>query len=269
VNIEADSLNAAVLAPDVQAGSETWAAFVRDVVREMTQKSGQKCTAVRRILVPRDRLTGVQEALSERLAEVVVGNPRDASVTMGPLATAAQLDAAISGVTLLRREADLVLGHGERIDGTGGTPGKGYYFPPVLLRAKDGAKAAEVHRHEVFGPVATLLAYDGTASQAAEIVALSGGSLVTSLYGDDREWLHEFLRRGGATSGRLYIGSEKVAAQLPGSGLALPQLLHGGPGRAGGGAELGGLSGLELYTQRVALSGDRAIVERLAGSRAD
>ena len=267
VNIEADSLNAAVLGPDAAPGDETWAVFVSEVFREMTQKSGQKCTAVRRILVPTERASDFREELCERLAAVVVGNPTERAVQMGPLATAAQLDDAISGVAKLREEAEFVHGQGERIDGEGNPTGKGFFFGPTLLSASDPSSASAVHEHEVFGPVATILEYDGSAEVAAELVARGGGSLVTSVYSDDREFLASYIERGGSTSGRLYIGSEKVASQLPGSGLALPQVLHGGPGRAGGGEELGDLRGVSLYLQRVALTGDRGMVERLAGSR--
>jgi oxepin-CoA hydrolase/3-oxo-5,6-dehydrosuberyl-CoA semialdehyde dehydrogenase len=268
VNVEADSLNAAVLGPDAAPEGATWSAFVRDVVREMTQKTGQKCTAVRRIFVPRARLAPAREALVERLRAVVVGHPEDESVTMGPLATAEQLRDAESGVACLGQDAALVLGEGRRIDGVGAPPGRGYFFgPTLLLRADEPALARRVHTHEVFGPVAALLAYDGTARAAAELVALAEGTLVTSVYSDDREFLAEFLARAGATTGRLYIGSERVADQLPGSGVALPQVQHGGPGRAGGGQELGGLRGLQLYLQRVALTGERALVARLSGTR--
>jgi len=266
-NIEADSLNAAVLGADVEPGEETWDLFLRDVQREITQKTGQKCTAVRRVFVPRDRLDEVQEVLSERLAEVVTGNPREASVGMGPLATRQQLDEAVAGVAKLAGQAEVVHGSGQRVDGVGNAPGQGFFFAPTLLRAADARAAGVIHQHEVFGPVATLLPYDGGADEAAELVALGGGSLVTSVYSDDREFLGGYVAAGGASSGRLYIGSAKVAGQLPGSGLAMPQLLHGGPGRAGGGHELGGSRGLELYLQRVAVSGDRALVERLAGLR--
>jgi oxepin-CoA hydrolase/3-oxo-5,6-dehydrosuberyl-CoA semialdehyde dehydrogenase len=124
-----------------------------------------------------------------------------------------------------------------------------------------------VHEHEVFGPVATLLPYDGAAGRAASLVALAQGSLVTSLYSDDRAFVADYLAHGGSTSGRLYIGSEKAAGQLPGSGVVLPHMLHGGPGRAGGGEELGGLRGLGLYLQRVALTGDRALIETVSGQR--
>jgi len=267
VNIEADSLNAAVLAPDVGPADETFAVFLADVAREVTQKSGQKCTAVRRIIVPAERMAEVRDELVERLGAAVVGNPADRSITMGPLATRAQLDDAVAGVTKLRSEAKVVHGTGERIDGVANPEGKGFFFAPTLLAIEAGSPSDVVHRHEVFGPVATLLGYDGSTDSAAELVARGGGSLVTSLYTDDRDFVSGFLVRGGSTSGRLYVGSEKVAAQLPGSGLALPQVLHGGPGRAGGGEELGGMRGVGLYLQRVALTGDRGLVERVAGSR--
>jgi oxepin-CoA hydrolase/3-oxo-5,6-dehydrosuberyl-CoA semialdehyde dehydrogenase len=267
VNVEADSLNAAVLGPDVEEGSETWAAFLRDVAREITQKTGQKCTAVRRVLAPSARLGAVEQALVEALGTVVAGNPADASVTMGPLATAGQLDEACRGVALLAREARVVHGSGRRIDGVGNPAGKGFFFGVTLLSTDDPAAAAAVHAHEVFGPVATMMPYDGSAEEAARLVAAGGGTLVTSVYSDDRDFLRRYLALGGAATGRLYVGSDKVAAQLPGSGVALPQLVHGGPGRAGGGTELGGLRGLELYLQRVAVSGDRALVERLCEAR--
>jgi oxepin-CoA hydrolase/3-oxo-5,6-dehydrosuberyl-CoA semialdehyde dehydrogenase len=266
VNVEADSLNAAVLAPDVEPGSETWELFVRDVVREMTQKSGQKCTAVRRILVPAGRGDEAREALVERLAAVVTGNPADETVTMGPLATADQLADAERGVAELGSAARRVLGEGRRIDGVGSPAGKGFFIGPTLLWADEPWSAAAAHRREVFGPVATLMPYDGSADAAAGLVALGGGTLVTSAYGDDAEWTAALIAAAGATTGRFYLGSADAAPAAPGSGIAMPQCLHGGPGRAGGGEELGGLRGLERYMQRVALPGSRGRVERLAGT---
>lgn len=268
-NVEADSLNAAILGPSVSPGTATMTLFLDDVVREMTQKAGQKCTAVRRILVPADRLETVQRALEERLGDVVTGNPAGDGVTMGPLATAAQLEDAVQGVAELRAEAELVFGSGERIDGVGAEPGRGYFIGPTLLRTQDAHGAVEVHQREVFGPVATLLAYDGTAAGAAEINALAGGTLVTSIYDDEPVWIGELVSRVGSTTGRIYVGSEGAAAEAPGSGVTLPQTLHGGPGRAGGGEELGGLLGVKLYMQRVALQGSRAMVEDLAGHQAE
>ena len=263
VNIEADSLNAAVLAPDVEPGGELWGLFIKDVVREITQKTGQKCTAVRRIFVPQDMLDAVQEALAERLGDVVTGNPTDGSVTMGPVATAQQLEDTIAGTAELAAEAEIVVGTGQRVEGVGAESGKGYYFAPTLLRRDDAAGADVLHRREVFGPVSTLLGYDGSAAAAGQLVAAGQGSLVSSLYTDKADFLGTYLAHGGSSSGRLYVGSTKVAGQMPGSGVAMPHMLHGGPGRAGGGQELGGMRGVELYLQRVALMGDRPTMDRL------
>ena len=264
INIEADSLNAAVLAPGVESGP-TFDLFVKDVVREMTQKTGQKCTAVRRILVPRSAADHVQRTLAEKLGKVVTGNPADDSVTMGPLATEQQLRDTVNGVFDLKEDAEIVFGTGERVDGIGSPQGQGFFFGPTLLRA-DGSGDSAVHRREVFAPVATLVPYGGHATTAAEVVALGGGTLVTSVYGDDRGWLGEFLDAVAPYTGRVYIGSEGSAPEAPGSGIALPQSLHGGPGRAGGGEELGGRVGVERYMQRVALQGERGTVETLSGT---
>lgn len=262
-NVEADSLNAAVLAPG--ASEATRALAVRDIVREMTQKTGQKCTAVRRILAPRDGADGLEEALAEALDGVVVGNPEDPSATMGPVATAQQLRDTREGTAELATEARVVLGGSGRVDGVGSPPGTGYFVAPTLLRAEGPDSGGKVHEREVFGPVATLIPYDGTAPRAAEIVARGGGMLVTSLYGDDGDWLGRFLEHGGSDAGRVYIGSREAAEEAPGSGAAFPHALHGGPGRAGGGQELGGLAGVRLYMQRVALQGARSMVDSLVG----
>ena len=264
INVEADSLNAAVLGPDAAPGSPLFDLFVADVAREMTQKAGQKCTAVRRILVPRERAGAAAEALAARLGAVVVGDPADAAVTMGPLATAAQLADALDGVAELLATAQLVAGSGARVDGRGAPAGRGYFVAPTLLRSEYPLEKTPVHWREVFGPVATLLPYSGGADEAARIVALAEGTLVTSAYSDDREWLAGLLAGAGSSTGRLYVGS--TGSQGFGSGAALPASTHGGPGRAGGGEELGGLRGLAPYLQRVALQGDRAVVDPLAGA---
>ena len=265
VNVEADSLNAAVLGPDVAAGSPTFDLFLKEVAREMTQKAGQKCTAVRRILVPQDRMDEVLDALIARLEKVVTGNPADPSVRMGPLATANQLEDALRGLAELQQGARIVHGGAKRIDGVGAPEGKGFFLAPTLLRSDDARNAGPVHDREVFGPVATLLPYDATATAAAEVMALGGGTLVTSVYSDDAGWIGDFLVRGASATGRVYVGSQSSVGETPGSGAALPQTLHGGPGRAGGGEELGGLVGLRLYLQRLAIQGSKTLVNELAG----
>jgi oxepin-CoA hydrolase/3-oxo-5,6-dehydrosuberyl-CoA semialdehyde dehydrogenase len=255
-----------VLAPGVDEDSETFGLFLRDVVREMTQKSGQKCTAVRRIFVPADRIDDVQAELAARLGDTVTGNPRDESVSMGPLATAQQLDDVVQRTAALTAsEARIVHGTGERVDGVGSDPGKGYFFAPALLRCDDPQSADLLHREEVFGPVATIAPYDGSAATAAALVARAQGTLVSSVYGDDLEWTGELLSHGASQSGRWYLGSEKMAEQAFGSGIAMAQSMHGGPGRAGGGAELGGLEGVRLYSQKVALQGSRFMIDKLFG----
>jgi oxepin-CoA hydrolase/3-oxo-5,6-dehydrosuberyl-CoA semialdehyde dehydrogenase len=271
INIEADSLNAAVLAPGVVEGA-TFELFVRDVVREMTQKAGQKCTAVRRILVPRESVEAARDALTARLGRTVVGDPAAESVRMGPLATQRQLEDARVGLEAIGGERLFPAPGGEVAGGDvarGEAPRSGFLLAPTLLLMEEGSGPGPVHEREVFGPVAAVIPYDGSAAEAARIVGLAEGTLVTSVYGDDAGWLGEFADGAAATTGRLYVGSAGSAEVAPGSGAALPQALHGGPGRAGGGEELGGLRGLELYMQRVALQGERKLVETLAGIPVD
>jgi oxepin-CoA hydrolase/3-oxo-5,6-dehydrosuberyl-CoA semialdehyde dehydrogenase len=263
VNVEADSLNAAVLGPDVEPGTETWNLFLRDVVTDMTQKAGQKCTAIRRILVPVARLGDVEADLKDRLCAVRVGNPADESVGMGPLSTSSQLVDARAGVKKLLAECDVVHGSLDEPALVAAAPGRGWFLGPILLRSKDTATSRVVHEHEVFGPVSTLLPYDGTAARACEVVRRGEGSLVASVFSDDRDFVREMVVGAGAWHGRLYLGSTNMASQSPGPGTVLPGTVHGGPGRAGGGEELGALRGLALYQQRVALEGDRAQIEKM------
>jgi len=256
INVEADSLNAAVLGPDLEFGSDTYFAAQRNIVTEMTQKAGQKCTAIRRIFVPESLIDSLQEAVSAELDRVVVGDPRAEGVTMGPLATASQLTDYREGVALLQQEAEIVYGSTAAIGDTGFMAG------PVLLRAKDGG-GTHVHSHEVFGPVATLIPYDGTAANAAELVARGGGSLACSVYSSDKAFLRDLLPELMTHNGRVLVVDKKVADTATGHGMVLPQLNHGGPGRAGGGAELGALRGLQFYMQRSAVQGNKALIERL------
>jgi 3,4-dehydroadipyl-CoA semialdehyde dehydrogenase len=259
LNVEADSLNAAVLGPDVQPGGATWDLFVQDVVRDVTQKAGQKCTAVRRIFVPAAQAAAAQEALVERLAQIRVGDPAREEVNMGPVSTADQLRDVRAGIAKLAGESQPVFGGDGSVRALA-PEGKGYFVSPVLLVARAAAGATAMHEHEVFGPVATLAKSDSP----AELVRRGGGSLVCSVYSDDRGFLRECVLAVAPYHGRIYLGSEKVVGQTMGPGTVLPQLLHGGPGHAGGGEELGGLRGLALYSQRVALQGDRALLDAIA-----
>lgn len=264
VNVEADSLNAAVLGQDVQPGSETYDLYLKDVLRDMTQKAGQKCTAIRRVLVPADRADRVRDDLIERLQAVTVGNPAHEGVRMGPVATAAQRDDVRQGIDLLARDGRLVFGTFD-VKAVGAPEGKGFFVSPTLLEVEPGADAPSVHSHEVFGPVATVVPYSGRPADAAELVARGGGGLVSSIYSEDVAFTSDLVMGLAPHHGRIFLGSARIAEASPGPGTVLPQLVHGGPGRAGGGEELGGTRGLAFYMQRVALEGARPVIERIAG----
>jgi len=261
VNVEADSLNAAILGPDVESDSETYALFLRECARELTQKAGQKCTATRRIFVPAAVIDQVSEDLSEEVGAVKVGNPELREVRMGPLASHRQLEDVQAGIAKLAQSCQFVRGDGQRGALVDVAEGKGCFMAPVLLRAPSHTTAA-VHSDEVFGPVATLLPYSG-AAQAVEGVVLGRGGLVASVYTDDKDFAAEVLMGIAPWSGRVTFGSARVAEHSPGPGMVMPQLVHGGPGRAGGGEELGGLRGLSFYSQRTAVQGAKPLLEKL------
>ncbi len=260
VNLEADSLNSTVLVPN--AKDVTYDAFIRDVAKELTQKAGQKCTATRRILVPEDQADEFVEDLGERLDQIVVGDPGLKGVHMGPLATQSQVGAAQEGISALRAEADVVYGSTKRGEVKGVDGDTGYFVSPLILRARDAHAGQAVHDVEVFGPVATILPYDGSADAACQLVRRGQGSLVSSIYGDDRQFLRDAIHGLAGWNGRLMLTDAKVAEQAYPPGMALPHLLHGGPGRAGGGEELGGQRGMRLYQQRTAIQGNGPLIAR-------
>ena len=256
VHVEADSLNAVVLGPDVEPGSDTFAMFVTDTVRELTQKTGQKCTAARRIVVPEALLGAVREALVERLADTVVGDPQLGATTLGPLATHKQQRDVLAGIAALEGVAETVWRGPE-------APEQGYFVSPRLFLARGGVDADFVHDHEVFGPIATLLPGSGQAAEVIALVARGGGGLVCSVYSDDATWSREVLLGLAPWHGRIYWGSAKVADQGSGQGAVMPALVHGGPGKAGGGEELGGERGLHIYWQRTAIQGDTQLLRQI------
>ena len=258
VNIEADSLNAAVLGPDAEPGGDMYETFLKDVLRDMTQKAGQKCTAIRRVLVPQVRAAAVRDDLIEALKAVRVGNPALEATRMGPLASGAQLADVREGVAKLAAEGKTAFG------GAAPIADKGFFISPVLMEFPQDALAASVHAREVFGPVASLLPYSGKASDATAIVARGNGCLVSSVYSEDAEFLEETVFGIAPYNGRIFLGHPKIEMS-PGPGTVLPQLAHGGPGRAGGGEELGGSRSLAFYLQRVALQGSRPVIQKLLG----
>jgi 3,4-dehydroadipyl-CoA semialdehyde dehydrogenase len=267
VNIEADSVNAALLAPGVVPATPAFDAFIKEVAREMTVKAGQKCTAIRRVLVPLERANAVADALAARLAKTTVGDPRNEATRMGPLVTRAQQKAAFEGIHRLASEARLVAGSPEapKLDGVDST--KSAFVAPTLLKADGGAAAGAVHDIEVFGPVATVIPYR-TEQEAFALAARGGGSLVASVFGDDREFLARAVSELGPWHGRILAIEPSIADVHTGHGIVMPQCHHGGPGRAGNGAELGGLYGLRLYHQRAAVQGSTELLSALQAKAA-
>jgi 3,4-dehydroadipyl-CoA semialdehyde dehydrogenase len=268
VNIEADSINAAVLAPDAAGGGAAFDAFVREVVREMTVKAGQKCTAIRRIMVPAEKADAIADALAGKLKATKVGDPRQDDTRMGPLVTRGQQAAAFDGIRRLSTEAAVVCGGAEPPALTGIDRDKSAFVAPTLLKLNDASKAQAVHEVEVFGPVATVVPYRNE-QEAVQLVARGGGSLVTSLYGEDHTFLARMVSEVGPNHGRLLVVDPAIASAHTGHGIVMPQCNHGGPGRAGNGEELGGLYGLRFYHQRLAVQGSTDLLSSVQASAAN
>jgi len=255
---EQDSLNASILGADARADSPEFDLFVKEVVREMTQKAGQKCTAIRRALVPAALIDQAQAAIAARLAKMTVGDPRDETTRLGALAGIRQRDDVIANLAALRVEADLVTGGA--VPELAGALAKGAFFEATLLRCDAPLTAEAVHSVEAFGPVATIMPY-GDADEAVAIANAGKGSLALSVFSHD---LPTVLRLVAGTSpfhGRILVVDRDNAAASTGHGAAMPNLQHGGPGRAGGGAELGGTIGMMPYLQRSAIQGSEAVLE--------
>ena len=264
VNIEADSLNAMILDPEAE--DATYDAFIRHAHTEVTQKSGQKCTAVRRLLVPKGRLDEVIEDLTERFGRTTVGDPTLDGVTMGPLCTPSQKVAALEGLAVLQEDAKIIYGGPQQSikSKAGSDLSSGAFVTPTLLQTEGPCGVdSPIHNLEVFGPVSTVIPFDGSAHEAVSQVRLGQGCLVTAIYGDDKNFLKETMLGLAAWNGRLVVVDEQVAEKALAPGLVTPQLLHGGPGRAGGGEELGGLRGMKLYQQRCAIQGNGPKLSRL------
>lgn len=251
--MEADSLNACVLGPDVKEDSVEFDLFIKEVVREMTSKAGQKCTAIRRILVPIQMMDAVEIALKNRLDKITVGDPSIEGVKMGPLAGPDQVQEVQSQVDLLKSFQALVYGEDKKVL-IGGSYDKGAFFSPLLFRNEKPLSHLEAHTIEAFGPVSTLMPYQNT-QEAYKLVRLGEGSLVCSLVTMDMDFAQEFVMECGSLHGRILILNEECASESTGHGSPLPSLVHGGPGRAGGGEEMGGVRGVKHYMQRTALQG--------------
>ncbi len=262
-NAEADSLNCSILGPDAAPGTEEFDLFVGEVVRELTQKTGQKCTAIRRSLVPATHAGAVVDALGERLAEVRVGDPRDAATTMGPLVSRDQLAEVQEAVAQLGRGAEVVLGGPGKLQLTSGDPDRGAFLAPTVLRASS-PEAPVLHSVEAFGPVTAVLGYRD-AGHAVELAALGRGSLVGSVVTHDPGFARQVVGGLAPYHGRLLVLDRDNAGESTGHGAPLPHLVHGGPGRAGGGEELGGIRAVLHLMQVTSVSASPAMVTAVTG----
>ncbi|MEJ6022155.1 phenylacetic acid degradation bifunctional protein PaaZ [Ramlibacter sp. PS4R-6] len=253
-NAEADSLNMAVLAPDVTPDDEEFDLYVKEVAREMTVKAGQKCTAIRRAIVPKKYVDEVASRLKARLAKTVVGDPSLEDVRMGALASLDQKADVAARVAALMKSAELVFGERDGFAPKGEGVAEGAFFAPTLLLARKPMADAAVHDIEAFGPVSTLMAYEDI-DEALALAAKGKGSLVGTLVTKDPQVAARFVPAAAATHGRILILDREAAAESTGHGSPLPVLKHGGPGRAGGGEELGGVRAVKHYLQRAAVQG--------------
>jgi oxepin-CoA hydrolase/3-oxo-5,6-dehydrosuberyl-CoA semialdehyde dehydrogenase len=255
---ERDSLNASVLGPDAGPGTPEFDLFVKEVAREMTVKAGQKCTAIRRAMAPAQHIDAVEEALKARLGKVRIGNPREQGVTMGALASQNQLVGVRAAVAELAKSARIVSGDPELSP----VAGNGAFMSPILLRTDDPWGTGAVHDIEAFGPVSTIMPYCDL-DDAVKLANRGMGSLALSLFTNDRNVAEEFVMGAGAYHGRMLIVDRTSGGESTGHGSPLPVLVHGGPGRAGGGEEMGGVRGVAHYMQRTALQGSPALLSHI------
>ncbi len=251
---EADSLNCSILGPDAIVGSPEFDLYIKEVAKEMTTKAGQKCTAIRRAMVPASQVDAVTEALSKRLASTTVGDPAVEGVRMGSLINRAQVNDVWDNVNRLSSSSEIVFGGKPDFDIVGADSETGAFFPPTLLHCKNPMSSNEAHDVEAFGPVCTLMPYDDV-DQAIELAKRGKGSLAGSLFSADDQVARQVILGSAAYHGRMLVINRDCAKESTGHGSPLALLVHGGPGRAGGGEELGGARAVKHYMQRTAIQG--------------
>ncbi|MCT4560449.1 MAG: phenylacetic acid degradation bifunctional protein PaaZ [Crocinitomicaceae bacterium] len=253
-NLEADSLNASILGKHAVPGTAEFDLFIKETTKEITVKAGQKCTAVRRIIVPEDLIDEVQKGIAARLATTTIGDPSVEGVRMGALATRTQVDRVRENVQLLAKSQDIVFGDLELSEVMGADVNKGAFFSPILFRNNDPFNKTDVHDIEAFGPVSTIMPYKDI-DDAIELAKMGKGSLVSSIVTPDNKEAREFVVGAASMHGRILVLNEQCAKESTGHGSPMPLLTHGGPGRAGGGEEMGGKRGVLHYLQRTAIQG--------------
>jgi oxepin-CoA hydrolase / 3-oxo-5,6-dehydrosuberyl-CoA semialdehyde dehydrogenase len=261
---ETDSLNSSILGPDAGAGTPELDLFVREVVREMSVKAGQKCTAIRKALVPAAGIDDVTAALRAALGKIVVGDPRLENVRMGPVASLSQRREVLEQIARLKREAEVLVGEGVGAALVGADGDRGAFVSPTLLYCREPARATAIHSVEAFGPVCTLIPYN-TVEDAIALARRGGGSLAGSIFSADDTVAAQLVLGLAPFHGRIVVVNRHCAKESTGHGSPLPHLVHGGPGRAGGGEEMGGIRGVMHYMQRTAVQGTPDVITAVTG----
>jgi oxepin-CoA hydrolase / 3-oxo-5,6-dehydrosuberyl-CoA semialdehyde dehydrogenase len=257
--MEADSLNAAILGEDAVPGTPEFDLFIKEVRKEITAKAGQKCTAIRRIIVPENLVEDVQIALGRELAKTTIGDPQAEGVRMGSLVGRGQLQDVKERVTRLSQHSPIVYGDLEHVELIGADPEKGAFLSPIVMLNPDPFRFTDTHEVEAFGPVATIMPYRGL-EEAVELAKLGKGSLVSSIATADPNLAREFTLSAATHHGRIMVINRESAKESTGHGSPMPMLVHGGPGRAGGGEEMGGVRGVKHFMQRVAIQGSPTMI---------
>ena len=262
--MEADSLNASILGEDAVPGTPEFDLFIKEVRKEMTVKAGQKCTAIRRIIVPENLVKDVQISLGKALDKVTIGDPRLKEVRMGSLVSHQQLKAVRDSVNDLAKEAQIVYGDLDRIETIGADSKKGAFISPILLRANHPFQNTVIHEREAFGPVSTIMPYKNL-EEAITLAQMGKGSLVSSIATNDDKIAKDYVVNAASHHGRILVLNRESAKESTGHGSPLPYLVHGGPGRAGGGEEMGGMRGIKHYLQRTAIQGSPSTITSITG----
>ena len=261
-NMEADSLNAAILGEDSAPGTANFDIFIKEVRREMTTKAGQKCTAIRRIMVPENYLEDVQIALGKSLAQTTIGDPANEKVRMGAIVNKSQVDVVRNRVLEMSQKTPIVFGDLEKFEVIGADANKGFFLPPILMLNENPLINTDSHDIECFGHVSTLMPYTGI-EEAITLAKMGKGSLVSTIATSDVNIATEYAIEAASYHGRILILNEASAPESTGHGSPMPQLMHGGPGRAGGGEELGGIGSVKHYLQRTALQGHPSMLTEI------
>lgn len=256
---EQDSLNGCVLGPDAAPGTPEFDLFIKEVANEISVKAGQKCTAIRRAMVPTKYMDATAKALAERFDKIAIGDPREKETRMGALAGLDQRQDVLGKLDILSAENPIIIGDRDRF-----ADGRGAFLSPIIMRCDNPLQKSLVHEVEAFGPVSTLMAYENT-EDAITLLRKGGGSLVASVFSYDRNFARDLVLGGAAFHGRMLLADRDSAGESTGHGSPLPHLVHGGPGRAGGGEEMGGTRGVMHYMQRTAIQGSPSAIANITG----